>query len=108
MSMERVSRASADQPGALSAPRRRRGGGRGDGWAGVLVFTGGVGENAPTVRTLAADGLGFLGVQVDPERNAVARGDDEIGADGTRARTLVIAAREDVQIAREVGRVLGR
>ena len=74
----------------------------------ALVFTGGVGENASTVRELAGDGLGFLGVAVDPERNAVARGDVEIGADRARVRTFVIAAREDLQIAREVRQVLGR
>ena len=73
----------------------------------ALVFTGGVGENAPTVRELTAEGLGFLGVGVDPERNVAARGDVEIGADRARIRTLVIAAREDLQIAREVRQVLG-
>jgi acetate kinase len=67
-----------------------------------------VGENASTVRELAADGLGFLGVEVDPDRNAVARGDAEIGTDWARVRTFVIAAREDLQIAREVRQVLGR
>ena len=74
----------------------------------ALVFTGGVGENAPTVRALAAEGLGFLGVQIHPGHNAVARGDAEIGAERAGVRTLVIAAREDVQIGREVRRVLGR
>jgi acetate kinase len=44
----------------------------------AVVFTGGVGENAPTIRALAADGLGFLGVAVDPERNGAASGDAEI------------------------------
>src|SRR3989475_302964 len=44
----------------------------------ALVFTGGVGENAPAVRQRAADGLSFLGVEVDPERN-ISTGDREIG-----------------------------
>ena len=35
----------------------------------ALVFTGGVGENAPAVRKRAAQGLGFLGVKLDSERN---------------------------------------
>ena len=38
----------------------------------ALVFTGGVGENAPSIRSRAADGLGFLGIAVDPDRNAAA------------------------------------
>lgn len=72
-----------------------------------LVFTGGVGENAPTVRQRAADGLAFLGVELDRERNLAARVDSHIGAKDAPVRTLVITAREDLQIAREVRQVLG-
>jgi acetate kinase len=64
----------------------------------ALVFTGGVGERSPEVRAGAAEGLGFLGVAVDAERNA--RGDDEIGAGAVRV--LVVEAREDLEIARGV------
>jgi acetate kinase len=72
----------------------------------VLVFTGGVGERSPVVRALAADGLGFLGLRLDPACNETGPEDREIGADGAQVRTLVVAAREDVEIAREVRRVL--
>jgi acetate kinase len=76
----------------------------------VLVFTGGVGENSPEVRSRAADGLAFLGVAVDESRNTLgkeARGDDwELTAPDAKARTFVIAAREDRQIAAEVRSVL--
>lgn len=73
----------------------------------ALVFTGGVGENAPALRKRAAEGLAFLGIELDRERNSTARPDMEIGAAGAPVRTLVIAAREDLQIAREVRQVLG-
>jgi len=72
----------------------------------VLVFTGGIGENSSAVRRLAADGLGFLGVAVDPELNASGPDDREIGAAGAPARVLVVAAREDVEIARETRAVV--
>jgi len=72
-----------------------------------LVFTGGVGENAPTVRRRAAQGLAFLGVQLDSERNLAARPDIEISTDDAPVRALVITAREDLQIAREVRQALG-
>jgi len=72
----------------------------------VLVFTGGVGERAPVVRALTADGLGFLGVALDPGRNDRGPDDREIGAAGAAVRTLVVAAREDLEIAREVRGVL--
>ena len=68
----------------------------------TLVFTGGVGENAPEVRQRAAEGLPFLGVELDEQRNRDARGDAEIGSQGAPVRTLVIAAREDLEIARQV------
>jgi len=75
----------------------------------VLVFTGGVGENSPAVRSEAAAGLGFLGVRVDAERNASAAngGDWEIGHAGAPVRSFVIAAREDIEIATQVRAVLG-
>jgi len=76
----------------------------------VLVFTGGVGENSPEVRSRTAGGLGFLGVAIDETRNTLDkadRGDDwEITAARAAARTFVIAAREDRQIAAEVRSLL--
>jgi acetate kinase len=73
----------------------------------ALVFTGGVGENAPTVRAAAAGGLGFLGVALDARRNDEAVGEAaapeaDVTAAGATVRTLVVAAREDLEIARGV------
>jgi acetate kinase len=65
-----------------------------------------VGENAPTVRQLAVEGLAFLGLAIDPDRNRAASGDGEIGADAASGRLLVVAAREDLQIALEVRQAL--
>ncbi|HEY6697539.1 MAG TPA: acetate/propionate family kinase [Acidimicrobiales bacterium] len=72
-----------------------------------LVFTGGVGENAPTVRAAAVAGLGFLGVTLDGQRNDEAAGaatapEADITAAGSSVRALVVAAREDLEIARGV------
>jgi acetate kinase len=72
----------------------------------VLVFTGGVGEHAPAIRGRAAADLGFLGVAVDPAANAGIDGDGEIGVAGAPVRTLVVTAREDLEIVREVRTVL--
>jgi acetate kinase len=69
----------------------------------ALVFTGGVGERSPVVRALACEGLAFLGVTVDDERNTADEGDRAIG-DGT----YVVAAREDLEIAAQTRRVLTR
>ncbi len=74
----------------------------------VLVFTGGVGENAPAVRAAAVDRLAFLGIGLDPSRNATAVPDADIGGGGAPVRTVVIGSREDLEIARCVRRVLQR
>lgn len=72
----------------------------------ALVFTGGVGENAPEIRERSLAGLEFLGLSVDAGRNAGAPADRAIGRDGAPVAVYVIAAREDLQIAREVRTVL--
>ncbi len=72
----------------------------------TLVFTGGVGEHAAPIRERAAAELGFLGIHLDSEANAAAGSDAEIGAKGAAVRTLVITAREDLEIARGVRGVI--
>ena len=72
----------------------------------ALVFTGGVGENAPPVRAAAAAGLRFLGVELGPTLNASLGPDNDISAPGASVPTLVVKAREDVEVAREVRKVL--
>ncbi len=72
----------------------------------VIVWTGGVGEHAPAVRAGAAEGLGFLGVGIDHDRNQTALGDQDLTADGATVRALVINAREDLEIVRQVREVL--
>jgi acetate kinase len=72
----------------------------------ALVFTGGVGEHSTAVRTGVAEGLRFLGVSLDEADNRQASGDAEISADGAGVRTLVLASREDLEIARQVRKVL--
>jgi acetate kinase len=67
----------------------------------VLAFTGGVGERSGEVRSRAADGLGFLGVELDADRNADVDPDAEIGVRAAPVRTLVVTAREDLEMARQ-------
>jgi acetate kinase len=72
----------------------------------VLVFTGGVGENAPSVRAATVGGLRFLGLEIGPTLNASLGTDADISAPTARVPTLVVKAREDIEVAREVRRVL--
>jgi acetate kinase len=73
----------------------------------ALVFTGGVGENAAPVRAQAVKRLGFLGLALDPARNATSEPSDRvISPPGSEAAVAVVAAREDLEIARQVREVL--
>lgn len=72
----------------------------------ALVFTGGVGENSAEIRSLAVDGLAFLGLRIDEQRNSQATEDADLTAAGAAASTLVIRAREDLEIACQVRRVM--
>ena len=72
----------------------------------TLVFTGGVGEHSAPIRRRAAEGLDFVGVGLDQDANHSARPDAEIGAAGAPVRSLVVEAREDLEIARGVRAVL--
>lgn len=82
----------------------------------VVVFTGGVGERSPGIRWRAAEGLEFLGVRLGREANeAPGPVDRELSAPDNRqggglaaVRSFVVAAREDLEIARGVREVMGR
>ncbi len=73
----------------------------------AVVFTGGVGEHSAVIRAETAAGLDWIGVAVDAGANAaVADADADISAPCASVRTLVVHAREDLQIAHECHRLL--
>jgi acetate kinase len=67
----------------------------------VLAFTGGVGERSAEVRASAVRGLEFLGVGVDDARNRAASADAAISAEDASVQTLVVTAREDLEMAQQ-------
>lgn len=72
-----------------------------------LVFTAGVGENAPVVRTKCAEGLSFLGIEIDPKKNAMVGGKEtDISTDKATVRTLVIPTNEELVIARDTEKIV--
>jgi len=70
----------------------------------TLVFAGGIGENAPVVRERICDGLGFLGVELSPERNF--RNDPLVSTDAGRVEVRVIPTDEELMIAKSVSHLL--
>jgi acetate kinase len=73
----------------------------------VLVFTGGVGENAVLVRSKTCEGLEFLGIELDAKRNAEgSRKESLITTDSSRAKVFVIPTDEELVIAEETLRLV--
>ena len=70
----------------------------------TLVFAGGIGENAPSVRGRICEGLGFLGIELDAECNAKTA--SLISSDASKVQVRVIRTDEELMIARSVTRVL--
>merc|ERR1719238_1606352 len=65
----------------------------------ALVFTAGVGENDKGLREMACEGLGPLGIEVDPVKNQELKGDGEIQTATSRAKVMAIHTEEELSIA---------
>ncbi len=70
----------------------------------TLVFSAGIGENAPSIRKRICAKLGFLGIELDPKRNA--KNAPLISPRAGRVKVRVIRTDEELMIARSVTRVL--
>ena len=70
----------------------------------TLVFSGGIGENSPEVRSRICDGLGFLGVELEENRNTAGNG--VISSQASRVSVHVMHTDEELMIAKTVCTVL--
>ena len=67
----------------------------------IITFTAGVGENGPDMRESICEGLGFLGVHVDHEKNQVRGKETDISAVDSTVKVYVIPTNEELMIARD-------
>ena len=67
----------------------------------IITFTAGVGENGPDMRESICEGLGFLGVYVDHEKNQVRGKETDISAADSTVKVYVIPTNEELMIARD-------
>ncbi len=73
----------------------------------AVLFTGGIGENAPSIRARSLAGLEFMGITVDAARNdAAVRREGEISTADSRVKVLVIPTNEELIIARDTVRLV--
>lgn len=78
------------------------------GGASGIVFSGGVGENAPEIRARICKGLEWLGLELDDVANQrmVGGAQGRIGREGTRLEAWVIPTNEELVIARDTARLV--
>ena len=75
----------------------------------LVVFTGGVGENSPELRTWVCQDMDFMGIAIDEAVNAKTRGTDTIlSTSASRAKVAVIATNEELVIAQDTYRLINK
>ena len=71
-----------------------------------LVFTAGVGENSASMRARICEGLEYLGVKIDPEKNTVRGKEAIISADDSKVTVWVIPTNEELMIAQDTAELV--
>ena len=71
-----------------------------------LVFTAGVGENSASMRARICEGLEYLGVKIDPEKNAIRGKEAIISADDSKVTVWVIPTNEELMIAQDTAELV--
>ena len=72
----------------------------------AIAFTGGIGENSARLREKCCEGLGFLGVAIDPAANAGGTGDRIVSSADSRVTVMALATNEELVVARRAYRCL--
>ncbi len=78
------------------------------GGADAIVFTGGIGENHPWLRSAVCHDLAFAGVQLDEEKNRAPRGEARIESADSRSAIWVMPTNEELIVARQAAELLRR
>jgi len=74
----------------------------------IIVFTGGVGENQASCRSGACEGLEYMGVKLDLEKNKVRGEEAVISADDSKVKVVVIPTDEELMIASDTMAILNK
>lgn len=72
----------------------------------ILVFSGGVGENASYIREKVCSGLGYMGIDIDIEKNNNLKQDGIISKDGSKVKIVVVKANEEKIIAQDTYKLI--
>ena len=72
----------------------------------AIAFTGGIGENDPGLRKFVCDNLGYLGIKVNEENNALRGEEIKISTDDSAVSVYVIPTNEELAIARDTAKIV--
>ena len=72
----------------------------------AVIFTAGVGENSPDMRLKFVEGLQFMGIEIDPEKNNCRGVERIISPDGAKVKVLVIPTNEELMIAMDTAAIV--
>ena len=72
----------------------------------AVVFGGGIGRKSDIVRKMSLEGLEFLGIQLDEEKNANPSGGDDISCTDSKVRIFVVDTNEEIVVARKAKALL--
>ena len=74
----------------------------------IIVFTGGVGENQASCRSGACEGLGYMGVKLDLDKNKIRGEEAVISAEDSKVKVVVIPTDEELMIASDTMAILNK
>jgi acetate kinase len=74
----------------------------------AVVFTGGIGENSPDVRKASCEGLEFLGIDIDEEKNSSKEKEKNVSREGSRTAVLVTPTNEELVIALDTMEIVNK
>lgn len=72
----------------------------------AVIFTGGIGENCPNIRSRVCTGMEFFGMELDEEKNATLKGKQDISKPSGSTRILLVPTNEERMIARETAELV--
>jgi acetate kinase len=76
--------------------------------ADAIIFTAGLGENSDLVREAICKDMDFLGIKIDTEKNKVRGKLTDISAEGSKVKVLIVPTNEELMIARDTKKLIGK
>ncbi len=73
----------------------------------AVVFTAGIGENNPKMRNMICEGLEFMGIKIDADKNNQRGLEIDVSVPDAKVRTVVIPTNEELAIAKETKKLVG-